>query len=120
MSPRSSTTTSEPANRQNKPLGLELEEERRSDPSFDETFTDDEARTSGVPSCDEDGICVSKKPRNTSEHVSERLERRGKRTHPGRFQRIQMSRAAKRLHQTSHMTTMECTRGVRDEREVEI
>ena len=71
----------EPANRQNEPLSVELEE-RRSGPRFDETFTNNEAHASGVPSCDEDDRCVSKKPRNTSEHVSERLKRRGEENSP--------------------------------------
>ena len=120
MSPRSSTTTSEPTNQQNKPLGLELEEERRSDPSFNKTFTNNEACVSGVSSCDKDGICMSKKPRNMSEYVSKRLEQRGE---ENSFRQVpedpdeQGSETAAPDKPHDHHG---CTRGVRDECKVEI
>ena len=46
-----------------------------------------------------------KKPRNALEHVSERLERREEENSPRQVPEDQMNRAAKRLHQTSPMTT---------------
>ena len=120
MSPRSSTTTSEPANQQNEPLGLELKEERRSDPSFDETFTDDEAHTSGVSSCDEESICMSKKPKNTSEYISERLEQRGEENSPRQVPEDPDEQGSETAAPDEPHNHHGCTRGVRDECEVEI
>ena len=72
----------ETANLQKEPASVELEGERKSVASSDDACTSDEADASGASGHVGDGRMRPTKPRNASERVRERLERRGEENSP--------------------------------------
>ena len=76
------TPPNEPANLQKEPPSVELEGERKSVANSDDARTSDEADASGASGHVWDARVRQTKPRNASERVRERLERRGEENSP--------------------------------------
>ena len=80
------TSPDEPTRPENEPPSVELEGERRRDPSCDDRSISAEATASGESEGDEDPRNRPKAAQNKSDRVRERLERRDEENSPGRTQ----------------------------------